>query len=89
MVREYNNEAQASSDYYDNYERIYVVTPLSRNQFTTTINNIQEAAAAEDEKKFEMVSWPGNPKRTTATFYYCSLREFFLYFPDLTLPSLH
>ena len=55
-MKAYNNEAQTASGYYDNYERIYVVTPLSHNQYDKTLRRIQEATAEQDETKFEQVT---------------------------------
>jgi ABC-type multidrug transport system ATPase subunit len=55
VVKAYNNEAQTASGYYDNYERIYVVTPLSHNQYNKTLRRIQEATAEQNETKFEQL----------------------------------
>lgn len=64
MVKSYNDEAKTSSDYYDDYERIYVVTPLSHNQFNLTLHHIQDAVCEESPTKMEQVSYQCPPKIT-------------------------
>lgn len=53
VVKTYNNEAESASDYYDDYQRIYVVTPLSHTQFNATLHRIKDASDQNDTQQQE------------------------------------
>ena len=55
IVKEYNDEAESATGYYDDYQRIYVVTPLSHRQYNTILHHIKNAIFNKNAKIFEQV----------------------------------
>ena len=56
VIKRYGDEAESSAGYYADYQRNYITSPLSSDQFRTNINLLKEATCESDTSLFEQVN---------------------------------
>jgi ABC-type multidrug transport system fused ATPase/permease subunit len=55
VIKRYGDEAESSADYYADYQRNYITSPLSSDQFNTTIHLIKGATRMRNTSLFEQL----------------------------------